>query len=337
MIGFIGGRSGKGWHIYIMADDGMGIRCLTDTFTQREAAFFDPIWSPNGKSLVFTFKESILSPYSQVCTINIDNKEVCYLTHRERYDFALQWLSNGTIVYKEETIRPSEADSYLCTMQADGSEQQRIFHYSSYRGVTYAPDSYHGVAVSPDGSKIAMISWGDDQLYIVHEGSNPVPIENKGLKVQAVAWASDSSMLAFAAVRSQALVYQDLYVARDDGTNKQRVGRVLVESRFAWSPDNEQIATISSRKRAFIINIIHPQSLTTRTIAEVEIDPESGDLPNCPQWSPDSRSILYTTFADPYVHIYRAEIATGRTNLVVGDEGAFRTISRPSWYISRKD
>lgn len=332
MIAFIGGQSGQGRHIYTMADDGTDIRCLTEAFPPRETVFFAPIWSPHGKSLGFTLKEHIHSPYSQICTITVDSKEVHYLTSRKRFDFAQQWLSNGSIVYKEKTISPSQADSYLCIMRGDGSEQRRLFHYSSYRGATHSSDSYHGVTVSPDGTKIAMISWRDDQLYIVHEGLRPVVIENDRLKIQGVTWASDSSTLAFAAIRSRTLVYQDLYVTRDYGMNKHRVGRILAESGFAWSPDNEQIATVSSMKGTLMINIINTQTLESRTITTVEIDPESEDLPNRPEWSPDGRYVLYTTFADPYIQIYRADIAAGRTELVVGDEGAFRYVAYLSWY-----
>jgi Tol biopolymer transport system component len=335
MIAFVGGRRGEGWQIYTMADDGTGIQCLTEAFPPRETVFFDPVWSPDGRSLAFTLKEHVLSPYSQVGTITIEHREVHYLTPRDRYTYVQQWLSNGSIVYKEETIRPAESDSYLCVMRADGSEQHRFFHYSSYRGVDFLPDSYHSAAVSPDGTKVAMISWRDDRLYVAREGSPPIRMENEGLKIQGIAWAPDSSMLAFAAIRSRARVYQHLYAARDDGANRQRVGRVLVESGFAWSPDGKQIATITSCRGAFVVSIVNIQSLESLTIAEVETSPESGDPPVCPEWSPDGRYVLYTTFADPYVHIYRADASTGQIELVVGDEGAFVSVSPLSWYRSR--
>ena len=220
-------------------------------------------------------------------------------------------------------------------MRGDGSEQHRFLHYSSYRGVSFLPDSYHSTAVSSDGTKVAMISWRDDRLYVTREGSPPIPMENEGLKIQGIAWAPDSSMLAFAAIRSRARVYQNLYVARDDGTNRQQVGRVLAESGFAWSPNGEQIATITSRRGTFIVNIVNIQSLESLAIAKVETGSESGESPVCPEWSPDGRHVLYTTYADPYVHIYRADVSTEHIELVVGDEGAFVSVSSLSWYRSQ--
>jgi Tol biopolymer transport system component len=323
MIAFIGGRRGQGWRIYTMADDGTNIRRLTDTFPYG-VMLFAPFWSPDGESLAFTFREHSHSPYAQVCTIAIDSKKVRYLTPPKRFNFALQWLPNDLIVYQEvvypETAeRHAKAERFLCSMHRDGGQQRRILDHVDYDTITF----------SPDGAEIAMVSSRDHQLSLTRaDGSAPVVIENDGLEIKRVIWAPDSRMLAFSAVRagSRARVYEELYIVRDNGANKQRVGRVLAESPFALSPDNLQTATLGYHQGIFTINLINTQTLKSRKIATVERDPESGDPPGCPVWSPDGQYVLYNTFADPYVHIYRANVAAGETELIVGDEGAFRYV-----------
>jgi hypothetical protein len=53
--------------------------------------------------------------------------------------------------------------------------------------------------------------------------------------------------------------------------------------------------------------------------------------------SSDGQSILYTMFAVPYGHIYQSDITAGRPELMVGNESAFRSISRPAWSGSQTD
>jgi Tol biopolymer transport system component len=288
--------------------------------------------APDGRTLAFTLKEHPHSPYTQVGTINIANREVRYLTSGEKVEFALQWISDGTIVYKEEIIISAEADAYLCAMRGEGSEPRRILHYSRYRGVNFETDSFHSPVVSPDGTKIAMISWGGHKLYISHGGAAPTPVENDGLKIQRIAWAPDSSRLAFAATRGRAQLQERLYVIRDDGTGLKALRRVLVESEFAWSPDNLHIAAIGLHTRTAMIKIIHAHTSEARAIATVETDPGCGDPSDRPVWSSDGSSILCTTFVDPRAHLYRADVAEGRVSLLVGDEGEIGSISQLAWH-----
>lgn len=327
MITFVGGRE-----IYTMNNDGTEIRCLTDALKEH-GLLLNLDLSPDGKSLGFTVQEDSHSPFTRVCTITLDSKEARYLTPRRQIHSFGQWLPNDSIMYLEKTIRPAESDKYLCAMDNDGSQQRRIFHCYSYRGVRYSSDmdNYHVGAISPDGTKIILTSERDNQLYMLREGPPPVLIENEGLKTQNVVWAPDGSKFAFTTIRSQASRYYPLYIINADGMNRQRVGRVVAESDFTWSPDNQEIAIIGFRKGEFAINIINTQTAKSRTVTTIEHDPQSGDMPSCPEWSPDGRYILYTTYESPHIHLYRADIATKQTELLVGDEGGFRHISDLLW------
>ena len=328
MIIFVGGRE-----IYTMSDDGTETRCLTDVL-KKHGLLFNLDLSPDGKSLGFTVQEDSHSPFTQVCAMALDSKEARYLTPRGQIHSFGQWLPNGSIMYLEKTIRPAESDKYLCVMDNDGNQQRRIFHCYSYRGARYSSnmDNYHVGAISPDGTKIILTSEHNNQLYMLHKGATPVLIENEGLKAQNVVWAPDGSKFAFTATRSQTSTYHPLYIINADGTNRQRVGRVVAESDFTWSPDSQIIAIIGFRKGEFAINIINTRTGKSRTITTIEHDPQSGDMPSCPEWSPDGRYILYTTYENPYFHLYRVDIATRQTELLVGDEGEFRYISNLLWF-----
>jgi Tol biopolymer transport system component len=329
MIAFIGGQRGQGWHIFIITDDGTDIRRLTEDLPPGRI-LFTPLWSPDGKLLAFTYKERVNTPTSQVCTIHVESKEVQFLTPPEGMNFAKQWLSSG-IVYQSTIMHPPETESSICAMLDDGSEKRCLYTYARFHSGKPSAESFHNVAVSPDGKKIAMVSWDDEQLYLITEGSNPVALTKEGLRIQRVAWTSESSMLAFSTVHSKTSAYEDLHIICVDRTDQKQVGRVLRESEFNWSPDNKHIATVGFHKQEFPINVIDTRSLVSRRIATVEDDPEGEDLPNCPIWSPDGQSLLYTTFANPFVHIYLAEIATGKIDRILGDEGEFRYLSYPTW------
>jgi len=327
MITFVGGKTGMGWQIYILNDDGSNIRTLTENIQQKTAMFFTPIGSKDGKYVVFTLKDDIHSSNRRICTVPVDDDKVRYLTPPEGAVYALRWLPSGFIVYNEQVIRPYESDGYICTMNSDGEEKRRIFHYSMYRKLTFTKDSYQNISISMDGTKIAMTSWRDDQIYVVRAGMPPLQITQEKLKIKNIAWSPDDSMIAFSAVRSPSPKFENLFVANNDGTKIKPVCRVIAETDFAFSSDNQYIAIVNQGKREYIIEIINMKNSEKRKISNIKINPESGNKPNCPIWSNDNRYIIYTTFMEPYMHLYRFNVETNQHELLVGDDGGLRDIS----------
>ena len=171
------------------------------------------------------------------------------------------------------------------------------------------------------------------------DGTDPVAVENEGAETHRLVWAPDGSRLAFsaAAPRSRALIYEDLFLVDGDGKNLRRLGRVVTESTFSVSPGGRQVVALGAHKRTFTIDVIETQTQKAQTIATVTGDPQSGDLPSHPLWSPDGRYVLYETFAGRYVHILRADPATGESQPVVGDEGEFVSVNDLTWQGSAQD
>jgi Tol biopolymer transport system component len=322
MIAFIGAQQGTGWQIYTMADDGRQVRRLTGF--AHGAFLANLIWSPDGRSLAYTFKEQLQSPYMQVCTFDIDSQKIRQLTLATRFNYALQWLADERIVYKEtvypETIqaRPS-ADTYLCIIQADGTNEQHIFDHNQYNILTF----------SADGTKLALVPAADRRLAIARpDGSNPYPIDSDGLVVQRVAWSPDGRTLAFTGIRahSRAMIYEDLFVYGETGRQSQRLGRILAGSSVSFSPDGRQLVASGYHNHEFTIDIFDTQTLESRKVATVKEDPRSQDLPGACIWSPDGQYLFFPTFVYPYMHLMRAYLANGQIEAISGAEAGFRSI-----------
>ncbi len=187
--------------------------------------------------------------------------------------------------------RDGNAEIYV--MDADGSNVTRLTNNLGFDG---AP------TWSPDGTRIAFASsrHENSDIYIMNaDGSDVTRLTTDPANDGGPSWSPDGSMIAFDSNRSGSSQVWRTNV--DEGswgynptqlTNDHPLGRV--NNFLAWSPDGLWIAFEADRDRddpeIYLANAVdgtNQQRLTfTRALDEV------------PNWTPDSKQIVYSTDRD---------------------------------------
>ncbi len=187
--------------------------------------------------------------------------------------------------------RDGNAEIYV--MDADGANVTRLTNNQASDG---AP------TWSPDGTQIAFASSrdGNRDIYIMNaDGSGQVRLTTHEANDGGPSWSPDGSMIAFDSGRSgSSQVWRTNVDAGNWGsnltqlTNDHPLGRV--NNFLAWSPNGLWIAFEADRDRddpeIYLANAVdgtNQQRLTfTRALDEV------------PEWTPDSKQIVYSTDRD---------------------------------------
>lgn len=323
MIAFVGGKRGQGWGLYVVNWDGSGLQNLTESVGSKQALYLDPVWSPHGQKLAFTYRQEILQPNTQVCTLEVGQPTLVQLTPKDASCFVKTWLRDGSIAYIQSHLRPGEEDRYLCLMDEDGGRSRRIFQISCYRGVTFEPGSFTAAEISLDGQRIGLIEWASQRLFLKAMDAQPVRLDDIDLRVNGLAWGPDCRRLAVMAAKGQTHIFQNLYLLDTDSGNLQSLGRVAVECTVNWSPDGRYIACVGYAQGDYRFQVLEVDSGQPNNVIEGMSGFVQGGQLDTPQWSPDSNSLAMIQLEGSTYSINRVDIHSGERSVLIAPTEEF--------------
>ena len=283
------GRCGD--ELYLMNADGSGLRRLT-----RKAAFGkDPVWSPDGRKLVFGKRPersgAVCSPagrcHEEIYVINADGTGLRRLTRNAVNDHRPVWSPDGRSIAFARDRDWQTVNIYV--MNADGSAQRRLtptLHRQQ-------PGGWVELAWSPDWEKIAFDDsaghLGAPDIFVMNtDGSGLRNVTNTDTTSFDFAWSPDGRRIAYLEGSPGGA---PLYVVNADGTGKRRLtGPLMVDlGPPSWSPDGR---TLAFTGRGGDLYTVHADGTGLRKLAASPVWHVG------PEWSPDGRRILFLSGRD---------------------------------------
>jgi TolB protein len=216
---------------------------------------------------------------------------------------------------------PFDALDPGCSPAVDGELPPRALVFTSTRNGPFEVYTAHGDGTdvvrlttsgrngqprwSPDGELIVFTSWrsGQAEIWMMNaDGSGQRRVVAPGAAAYMPDWSPDGGRVVFSAERGDGNF--DLHVVNADGTNLQRITSTASWFGPRWSPDGSRIAVRwfeSSADCPCIATL--PQCPCNSRIAvlkpdgtDVQLLPRVGECDAWPEWSPDGRHILFSSF-----------------------------------------
>jgi len=225
----------------------------------------------------------------------------------------MKWLALTTLILGLAASGATAAQQLPAELAyVSGSEKSaRIFvireDETGKRRLTNSKYSESQVAYSRDGKRIAFssIRGTNQDLYVMNaEGSNVRRLTSHPAPDFQPTWSPDGKRIAFVSLRSGNF---KIYVTNADGSRERLVTpgpRWVGNSGPSWSPDGRWIAFSSTRLKdgnPEIFKMRPDGSRVTRltfTDTAGEVSPDDG----FPDWSPDGRSIVFSSTRETGQH-----------------------------------
>ena len=281
-IVFTSSRDG-GSEIYVMSSYGNGQTRLTDN---EEADSF-PVWSPNGRQIVFnrlTYNRKG-DRNNEVYLMDADGGNQINLTHHPAFDSFPDWSPDGSqIAFLSD--RDDRGNPNIYVMDADGGNVTQITHLE-WAG----PPMW-----SPDGRSIAFqvsIDRQGQQVYVMDaDGSNrwqvSAPLPNRTMYCQG--WSPDGRQILYTGflgglVIDSMVMIATLSLKRRKAVRHEQVPKPdeLQTTGCAWGADGRSIL-ITLRKPGEKKGDIYRFSLPDGPLTQLTDHPGSDYSPH--EWKP---------------------------------------------------
>jgi hypothetical protein len=290
----------------------------------KRIAYYNPQWSPDGRTLLF---ESTLSGNYAVYTVGADGGDPRRLTPDTADSEQPNWSPDGSRVVFSSN-RAGHSDLYL--MDADGSHQARL--------TTTPGGGYYGASFSPDGATILFQGRPDtreirDRVYVVAiDGSGMRMVSDSSYGAEGPRWHPDGRSIEYERVPYPKRYWQEMDPAameiarRDTRLVRQRLDgsapvpaapvphAVAGDSRASWTRDRALAFLVSSRDGSPAVYEMGRGIAGARRIVDAALVPD-------PVPSPDGRRLAYTKTVNGWSGLYVYDIASRRERLVTGGAG----------------
>ncbi len=141
---------------------------------------------------------------------------------------------------------------------------------------------------------VCMVAWAAGMSLNGTSMWGSTEDDHPGIYDTSVRWAPNSQMIAFVSDREG---NEDIYIADDNGENRQRLTRDIGNDYHpAWSPDGRYIAFISDRQGREDLYVIDTQGNNLRLIETC-----SDNDQDQPYWSDDGKTVQCAETTNPWI------------------------------------
>jgi Tol biopolymer transport system component len=255
-----------------------------------------PTWSPDGRRLAFYRTRGDHG----IWAINPDGSHAQQIVESWPLGdgLGLSWTRHGRLLFWSEQVGIAP----IVAMPAAGGERRQI---------TRGFDEDSQPRWSPDSRELAFNRFvgenGSDEVFVTSAGgANARNLTRHRASDQQPSWAPDGRQIVFATNRGSDTTLVDLYVMKADGSNaRPLVSSALNDTQPDWSPDGSRIAFTRFPANTYDEDEL-PGDIYTVTADgsdEQRLTTRSEDDEQ-PRWSPDGRTIAFTSFRDGRHQLY---------------------------------